>query len=246
MDTKPLTSDSLLDYNEYFTNCKADIDILDDFFYISMTTIHLAVNNSFQENIRDTIKHADFESDEEIKHFVDKHMEFINSTVSFYESLETISSNDEIDELISKLYYTFLDIYGKNFKEFTKRIRTNTLHTINVILDKYQINLGEEISNDEFMSEIEKKIPGNYSTLILALFSMIDNIERKPESIDKLSIKTLFSIILVFIFNMNLERKKEESQKNNGNKQYTGVGKNDTCSCGSKLKFKECCLQKLN
>jgi hypothetical protein len=245
MKQKPLDPDQLIEYNEYFVENNANIDILDDFFYYLTLLIDKDENVSFSANIADIVQDMDFDSLDEASIFIKKYTEFINSISEFIEFLEKNANNDKIDEFISELFYTFLVLYDDDIDKITPIIIANATEILKVIFDKYNISLAE--NDDElkqFESDINNILGENFSFLIISILTLVKKIDTELEDRNK-KVPLLFTFLVVFVMNMNLLRKSEFKEKNSLRESRKKTGRNDPCPCGSGLKFKKCCLLKI-
>jgi hypothetical protein len=245
MKHKPINPDLLIDYNDYFVENNANLDILDDFFYHLTMLIDKDENVDLSKNIADIIQDIDFDSLDETKIFIKKYTEYKNSVTGFIEFLEKNANNDKIDEFISELFYTFLVLYDDDIDKITPIIVANATEILKVIFDKYNISLAE--NDDElkqFESDINNILGENFSFLIISILTLVEKIDTEPEDRNK-KVPLLFTFLVVFVMNMNLLRKSEFKKKNSLRESRKKTGRNDPCPCGSGLKFKKCCLLKI-
>lgn len=240
----PLNPHLLIEYNQYFIENNANINILDDFFFHLALLIDKDENYFYNENIADIVQDMDFDSLDEANIFIKKYTEFINSITDFIIQLE--NSEDENDEeLISELYYTFLNINNDDIEKIAPIILSNAGEIIHVILDKYNISLtGDDYEVEQFELEIKNKIGEKYSFLFVALLILIERFDMEPED-NEGKLPLLFSLTVIFVVNMDLLRKEEFKIINSLRERTKNTGRNDPCPCGSGLKFKKCCLLKI-
>lgn len=233
---------SLIKYNDYFLGKKADIDLLDDFFFNIITLIDLDENLNTTKNIQHMVDGMELNSIEEANAFFSEYFKYTNSIISYFSKMEKARSEDKRINNILDIYEVFLNIYNSDFDKMRSIIHANTIAVTDVIFDKYRIST--DTADEEIIQDLRGKVGENNTNRILNIFGFLEEYEDSQETFDKLKTGALFLKVVDLVFNMNILRKKELSEAGKIKKAGNETGRNDPCPCGSGLKYKKCCLNK--
>ena len=233
---------SLIKYNDYFFEKKADIEILDDFFFNIITLIDIDENLNTTKNIQHIVDGMELNSIDEANAFFSEYFKYTNSIVSYFNKLEKERSEDKRSNSIINIYEVFLNIYDTDFDKMCSIILANTIEIIEVIFDKYGIIA--ESTDEEISRDLRDKVGENNTDRILNIFGFLQEYEDSPETFEKLKTGALFLAVVDLVFNMNILRKRELSEAGKIKKAENEPGRNDPCPCGSGLKYKKCCLNR--
>ena len=231
---------SLIKYHDYFLDKKADIDLLDDFFFNIITLIVLEENLNTTKNIQHMIDGMELNSIEEANAFFSEYFKYTNSIVSYFNKLEKERSEDKRIKSIINIYEVFLNIYDTDFDKMRSIILANAIEVTDVIFDKYRIIA--DTADEEIIQDLRGKVGENNTNRILNIFGFLQEYKDSPETFDKVKTGALFLKVTDLVFNMNILRKKELSEAGKIIKADNEPGRNEPCPCGSGLKYKKCCL----
>lgn len=166
--------------------------------------------------------------------FMEKSLEGFSSHSSIYDI--GIIYDEELGLFVLPFYQTFCKIYEvddyktiQGYKDCIKSFLEN---------DKVPANIIKNMSRKypSFMDITNKILETNYSLEELLNYYKADSVEKKIYS----SASVLYAS-KIFEQMMNLVSTKEESKKKEGI-DYSNVGRNDKCPCGSGKKYKNCCM----
>jgi len=233
---------SLIKYYDYFLEIKADIEILDDFFFNIITLIDPDENLNTTKNIQHMVDGMELNSIEEANAFFSEYFKYTNSIISYFSKLEKERSEDKRIKSIINIYEVFLNIYDTDFDKMRSIIHANTIEVTDVIFDKYRIIT--DTTDEEIIQDLRGKVGENNTNRILNLSGFLQEYKDSPEKFDKLKTGALFLNVVDLVFSMNILREKELSEAGKIKKADQEPGRNDPCHCGSGLKYKKCCLNK--
>lgn len=145
--------------------------------------------------------------------------------------------SDHIADYLSSQYFTIFSGPSKEHAEtllhgYSYHIKELTCTKLTVECQEKVMN--QNMSSLSFTPEIKKDIP----ELLGSYFSFLAETGRNPEaSLWNEDIKAITPGYL------NLFREDGSVKGKTFKKNYTDVGRNDLCPCGSGLKFKKCCMK---
>jgi hypothetical protein len=244
MNSKRLTPYLLDEFIIYLKNINAKINILDDFLFNLSTLIDLRENMHSSERMEKIYKSADLRSVEDLSRFYNKYFEYTNSIVAFIEHLEKIKSAETIEELSIELFFKFSSYYDEDYEIIMPIIQSNGESLVNIVVEKYHIDYSGDFEN--LKKSISDKLGEPQSLFISSLIILLEKAKIDKESHDEYLTEMLFRLLIILVFNMNILRKAELSEANIVKKEYSRVNRNAPCPCGSGLKYKKCCLLKIN
>ncbi len=166
--------------------------------------------------------------------FMEKSLEGFSSHSSSYDI--GIIYDEELGLFVIPFYQTFCKIYEaddyktvQGYKDCVKSFLEN---------DKIPANIIKRIAQkyDNFIQRTNEIIEGNYDINSLLNFYKPDSVEKKIYS----SASVLYAS-KIFEKMMNYVNDKD-SKNENKNIDYSNVGRNDKCPCGSGKKYKNCCM----
>ncbi|MBQ9245908.1 SEC-C domain-containing protein [bacterium] len=238
------------DFGEKFDKCFGKDEII--------TTNHYADNiinmfNEYCDNdimpVKEAIE-ANIKQVENNRYFTVS--DFKNSYSDFMEkSLEGFSSHNSVYDIaiiydkelglfVLPFYQTFCKIYEaedyktvQGYKDCIKNFLEN---------DKVPANIIKRVAGKykNFMDRTNEILETNYTLDSLLSYYKADSLEKKIFS----SASVLYSS-RIFELMMNYVSIKEESkEKQKEGIDYSHVGRNDKCPCGSGKKYKNCCMNK--
>lgn len=168
--------------------------------------------------------------------FMEKSLEGFSSHTSTYDI--GIVYDMELGLFVIPFYETFCKIYElddykevQGYKDCVKNFFENDKVPAQVIE-----NISKKYSN--FMDRTNEILQTNYDLKGILKYYKQDSVEKKIYS----SSSVLYSS-KVFEEMMKVVSKKEE-KKEVGNIDFSNVGRNDKCPCGSGKKYKNCCMDK--
>lgn len=193
----------------------------------------------FEENIKQVENNryftvSDFKNS--YSDFMEKSLEGFSSHSSTYDI--GILYDKELGLFVLPFYQTFCKIYEvedyktiQGYKDCIKNFFEN---------DKVPANIIKKVANKypNFIERTNQILETNYTLETLLNFYKADSVEKKIYS----SASVLYAS-KIFEQMMKVVSKKEETQPVEG-VDYTNVGRNDKCPCGSGKKYKNCCMQK--
>ena len=192
----------------------------------------------FEENIKQVENNryftvSDFKNS--YSDFMEKSLEGFSSHSSTYDI--GILYDNELGLFVLPFYQTFCKIYEvddyktvQGYKDCIKNFFEN---------DKVPANIIKKIANKylNFIQRTNEILETDYTLDSLLNFYKADSMEKKIFS----SASVLYAS-KIFEQMMKVVSKKEDSQIVEG-VDYTNVGRNDKCPCGSGKKYKNCCMQ---
>ena len=191
----------------------------------------------FQENIKQ-VEHNRYFTVSDFKNsysdFMEKSLEGFSSHSSTYDI--GILYDNELGLFVLPFYQTFCKIYEVNdyktiqgYKDCIKNFFEN---------DKVPANIIKKVANKytNFIDRTNEILETNYTLDTLLNFYKADSMEKKIFS----SASVLYAS-KIFEQMMKVVSKKEDTQPVEG-VDYTNVGRNDKCPCGSGKKYKNCCM----
>lgn len=168
--------------------------------------------------------------------FMEKSLEGFSSHTSTYDI--GIIYDVELGLFVIPFYETFCKIYEledykevQGYKDCVKNFFENDKVPAQVIE-----NIAKKYPN--FMDRTNEILQTNYDLKSILNYYKQDSVEKKIYS----SSSVLYSS-KVFEEMMGIVSKKEE-KKNTDGIDYSNVGRNDKCPCGSGKKYKNCCMEK--
>ena len=168
--------------------------------------------------------------------FMEKSLEGFSSHTSTYDI--GIIYDVELGLFVIPFYETFCKIYEledykevQGYKDCVKNFFENDKVPAQVIE-----NIAKKYPN--FMDRTNEILQTNYDLKGILNYYKQDSVEKKIYS----SSSVLYSS-KVFEEMMGIVSKKEE-KKNTGDIDYSNIGRNDKCPCGSGKKYKNCCMEK--
>lgn len=236
------------DFGNKFIECFEADEIITTNLYadnlINMFNLYCDTNNlPSKEDIDANIKQV-----ENNRYFTVS--DFKNSYSDFMEkSLEGFSSHSSTYD-IGIIYDKELGLFVIPFYQtFCKIFEVDDYKTI----QGYKDCIKNFLENDKVPANIIKRIAAKYNNFIKIINEILEtnyNLDSllnyyKPDSVDKKIYSSASVLYASKIFEqmMNFVSNKEESNKKNGI-DYSNVGRNDKCPCGSGKKYKNCCMPK--
>ncbi len=168
--------------------------------------------------------------------FMEKSLEGFSSHSSIYDI--GIIYDKELGLFVLPFYQTFCKIFEvddyktiQGYKDCIKNFFEN---------DKVPANIIKRIASryDNFMTRINEILGENYTLDSILKYYKADSVEKKIYS----SASVLYAS-KIFEQMMALVEKNEEI-KEKAKIDYSNVGRNDKCPCGSGKKYKNCCMPK--
>ncbi len=168
--------------------------------------------------------------------FMEKSLEGFSSHSSVYDI--GIIYDKELGLFVVPFYQTFCKIYEvddyksvQGYKDCVKSFLEN---------DKIPANIIKRVAQKypDFMNRTNEILSTSYNLNELLNYYKQDSVEKKIYS----SASVLYAS-KIFEQMMNVVSNKEESHKKEGI-DYSNVGRNDLCPCGSGKKYKKCCMPK--
>ena len=168
--------------------------------------------------------------------FMEKSLEGFSSHSSVYDI--GIIYDKELGLFVVPFYQTFCKIYEvedyksvQGYKDCIKSFLEN---------DKIPANIIKRVAQKypDFINRTNEILSTSYSLDELLNYYKQDSVEKKIYS----SASVLYAS-KIFEQMMNVVSNKEESHKKEGI-DYSNVGRNDLCPCGSGKKYKKCCMPK--
>lgn len=168
--------------------------------------------------------------------FMEKSLEGFSSHNSVYDI--GIIYDKELGLFVLPFYQTFCKVYEEadykvvqGYKDCIKSFLEN---------DKVPANIIKKVANryPNFIDRTNEILETNYTLDSLLNYYKADSVEKKIFS----SASVLYAS-KIFEEMMNVVTTKEENKKQEG-VDYSHVGRNDKCPCGSGKKYKNCCMQK--
>ncbi len=168
--------------------------------------------------------------------FMEKSLEGFSSHSSVYDI--GIIYDKELGLFVVPFYQTFCKIYEvedyksvQGYKDCIKSFLEN---------DKIPANIIKRVAQKypDFINKTNEILSTSYSLDELLNYYKQDSVEKKIYS----SASVLYAS-KIFEQMMNVVSNKEESHKKEGI-DYSNVGRNDLCPCGSGKKYKKCCMPK--
>ena len=193
----------------------------------------------FEENIKQVENNryftvSDFKNS--YSDFMEKSLEGFSSHSSTYDI--GILYDKELGLFVLPFYQTFCKIYEvedyktiQGYKDCIKNFFEN---------DKVPANIIKKVANrySNFIQRTNEILGTDYTLDSLLNFYKVDSMEKKIFS----SASVLYAS-KIFEQMMKVVSKKEETQPLEG-VDYSNVGRNDKCPCGSGKKYKNCCMNK--
>ena len=191
----------------------------------------------FEENIKQVENNryftvSDFKNS--YSDFMEKSLEGFSSHSSTYDI--GILYDKELGLFVLPFYQTFCKIYEvedyksiQGYKDCIKNFFENDKVPANIIK-----KVAKKYSN--FIERTNQILETNYTLETLLNFYKADSVEKKIFS----SASVLYAS-KIFEQMMKVVSKKEETQPLDG-VDYSNVGRNDKCPCGSGKKYKNCCM----
>ena len=194
-----------------------------------------------KEEIEANIKQVDNNRYFTVSDFKNSYSDFMEKSLEGFASHSStydigIIYDDELGLFVLPFYQTFCKIYEaedyktvQGYKDCIKSFLENDKVPANIIrkiADKY----------NNFIDRTNEILQTNYSLDELLNYYKQDSIEKKIYS----SASVLYAS-KVFEEMMNSVNEKEE-QKHKEGIDYSNVGRNDKCPCGSGKKYKNCCM----
>lgn len=220
--TTNVYADNLINmFNEYCDN-----DILPDKKEIEKNIKQVENNRYFTVN--------DFKNS--YSDFMEKSLEGFSSHSSVYDI--GIIYNKELGLFVLPFYQTFCKIFEvddyktiQGYKDCIKSFLEN---------DKIPADIIKGIANKykNFITRTNEILESKYTLKSLLAYYKADSVDKKIYS----SASVLYAS-KIFEQMMNTVSAKEES-KEKTNIDYSNVGRNDKCPCGSGKKYKNCCMPK--
>ena len=191
----------------------------------------------FEENIKQVENNryftvSDFKNS--YSDFMEKSLEGFSSHSSTYDI--GILYDEELGLFVLPFYQTFCKVYEaqdyktiQGYKDCIKNFFEN---------DKVPANIIKKVANkySNFIQRTNEILETDYTLDSLLNFYKADSIEKKIFS----SASVLYAS-KIFEQMMKVVSKKEETQPVEGI-DYSNVGRNDKCPCGSGKKYKNCCM----
>lgn len=169
--------------------------------------------------------------------FMEKSLEGFSSHSSTYDI--GIIYDDELGLFVIPFYQTFGKIFEaedyktiQGYKDCIKNFLEN---------DKVPANIIKKLANrySNFAERINKILETNYTLDSILNHYKADSIEKKIfSSASVLYASKAFEQIMTTV-------SKKEENKTDEKIDYTNIGRNDKCPCGSGKKFKNCCMDKI-
>lgn len=168
--------------------------------------------------------------------FMEKSLEGFSSHSSVYDI--GILYDKELGLFVLPFYQTFCKIYEvedyktiKGYKDCIKNFFEN---------DKVPANIIKKVSNkyNNFIQRTNEILETDFTLDTLLNYYKADSVEKKIFS----SASVLYAS-KIFEQMMKVVSNKEDSQQVDGI-DYSNVGRNDKCPCGSGKKYKNCCMPK--
>jgi len=147
--------------------------------------------------------------------------------------------SEHITEYISSQYFTIFSGPSKNHAEIILHgysYHIAELCDAKLKLEHHEKVLHQLMSKMSFPIEVKKDIP----ELLSSYLAFVSETGRNPEASLWLEDIKVITPAYLGLFREDGSVKGKTFKKN-----YTDVGRNDQCPCGSGLKFKKCCLKLL-
>ena len=238
MDAKHLTPIILEEYYNYFLKENPSFETLDAFLGAVVCCMNMEDESIFKDSmIKVLTKTAAAENSDE---YIDKSSEYFKSIILLIRYLEHPIEEKEAFDIFDKLFTKFWELYKNDFVKMRSIIIQNGDILLKTFLTKFNISLSPNVKI--MAKNIEDKTNLLTSTACIAIMSMLNDCE---ESEDLNILKTVFSMIIVFVTNVNTSQYENHHTSEKHNHDSSQIGRNDPCPCGSGKKYKKCCEGKL-
>lgn len=227
----------LKDFKKYCEIQNLQVDYIDEYMYILSGLVAFEETRDFHSRISRIAGRKQWENPADSRLFMRRYMELVSTTELFIEFIEK-GDKPFTARVVDDLFECFRDIHSNDPVRFSMIINDWGYRMARLITDTYRIMPGKNI--EEFTRNITEKLGGTYAHILPGFISILGQNLKEPNG-EMLS--AVFRIITVMTSDMNIRRKALIEKKLAGSN--TGEpGRNDTCPCGSGLKYKKCCMLK--
>lgn len=240
-NTQPLTPEMIEAAGKYYLREKCPDDVLDIFinnlFKIIMPFL---TPKEMNRDVRQYIKKMVFDSIDHANLFLQRHMEFYNSTVRL---LEEIQNPDEYQiPRIVKIACALLDNTGKPQKAIADLLVIKANEMMGEMFFRYSIDLNTWKSED-YMKKITEIAGEHLADITLRIIDYTISLRKK---IEKKHTGLILCTLIQLAAALNKKRKEKfvEAMAADKARSQARPGRNDPCICGSGKKYKNCCLKK--
>jgi uncharacterized protein YchJ len=241
-----LTPAMLEEHYNYFLKEYPLFETLDTFLGAVVSCMNMKDDSVFQDNMikvlskTESVTDSDEDSDERSEEYIDKSSDYFKSIISLMRYLEYLIDEQEAFDVFDKLFIKFCELYKDDLGKMRSIIIQNGDFLLETFFTKFDISLSPSI---EIMGKnIENKTNLLTSAACIAIMSMLSDSE---ETEDFNILQTIFSMIIVFVTNVNASQYKNNQSFEKHNNGGSHIGRNDPCPCGSGKKYKKCCEGKL-
>jgi len=200
MDAKPLNSDLLLYYNDYFVEKKASMDILKDFLYNITSMIDSDKNFLPGDMIEEIMTTVDTSNTAYAMRFVKMYADYLGSIAELLHNIRdtsTIEEEKQVNDTLINLYFTYFNLKDSDFSEMIELIRGYAGITISNSL--HMLKIDGPVTIKSLTKKLKGKLHPSLIGLLATLMGRLESMFQKPEEVNHENLSGVFSLMVIIV-----------------------------------------------